>query len=639
MSIEQDIKTDDKKKKVKVKPYTEVETRVRELATASIENFRKYVFPEAYEIIKAKSLFAGDIRAAHNALWHTHKTAAVYPLISSIFDNFASNLYDSATLPRVSARDKEDIGKSQMAQDFCDWAYDVSEAEHVVKLARNEGALIGTSYGIAGWDKRTHKTKYNVDGEIKTKERPISQPLIEHVSFFEMFYDISTTNFEKARRKVRRKILSLSEIEKRYSSLGIEFTEQKKDEIIENKNDVISTLDFTKIYEIKNYEHLYDDASFDNGVSFLEENVLTSITDSNPFCEVIEYWEADNLVIMINGREYYDDASPYPNGDPFAIIVYEEIPGTCRGVGIGQKLMPHQKQASFYFSKIKDAIGQHIDPMYYVYKGSIVAANGRTPQTISWIPGKVFELADPTIPNGGIKPIEFIDFNIVNIAVWQLADAISRAQETIGTNSYVQWGQGKVERSFGAVNMKVAVTATRLKPLNNSIGKFNEKMFTVWLSLATEFLDDEFSVKVLWDNWFEYRDITPTELIDKFDITVDIEAIRDLTKAERSQTLMNMLNTIAPFNMNPISQTPTIAPESIIKFIAGQLDYEWFNPMTMEERTAYVEEHMKIAQEIQQKMWGQEQAPMPWQEMQMPEMWETQAPVQDIPFDQLPTPF
>ena len=638
MSIEQDIKTDDKKRKVKVKPYTEAESRIRNLVSTSIENFRRYVFPEAYEIIKAKSLFAGDIRAAHNKLWHTHKTAAVYPLISSIFDNFASNLYDSATLPRASARNEEDIKKAQMAQDFCDWAYDVAEAEHVIKLARNEASLIGTSYGIAGWDKRTKITKYNVNWETKTKERPISQPLIEHVSFFEMFYDISTTNFYKARWKVRRKILSLSEIEKRYWSLGIEFTKARKDEIIENRNDVISTLDFTKIYEIKNYEHLYNDASFDNGVSFLEENVLTSITEANPFCELIEYWEDDKLVVMVNGRIQYDGASPYPDGDPFSIMVYEEIPGTCRGIGIGQKLMPHQKQASFYFSKIKDAIGQHIDPMYYVYKGSIIAANGKTPQTISWIPGKVFELSDPTIPNGGIRPIEFIDFNIVNIAVGQLADAISRAQETIGTNSYVQGGQGKVERSFGAVNMKVAVTATRIKPLNNSIGKFNEKMFTVWLSLATEFLDDEFSVKVLWDSWFEYRKITPTELIDKFDITVDIDAIRDLTKAERSQTLMNMLNTIAPFNMNPISQTPTIAPESIIKFIAGQLDYEWFNPMTMEERTAYVEEHMKIAQEIQAKVWGPQQGSPATPQMPMPEMWEMPMPTQDIAFDQLPTP-
>jgi hypothetical protein len=55
------------------------------------------------------------------------KTAAVYPLISSIFDSFAANLYDSVVIPKVSARNEEDQQIAEMAQDFCDWSLDVSD--------------------------------------------------------------------------------------------------------------------------------------------------------------------------------------------------------------------------------------------------------------------------------------------------------------------------------------------------------------------------------------------------------------------------------------------------------------------------------------------------------------------------------
>ena len=601
MSIKEDIKKEENKKNPVVPAYTKEEERLRTLMLNTINAYRTLIFPEAYEIIKAKLLFTWDIKAAYKELGEDMKTAAVYPLISSIFDSFSANLYDSVVTPKVSAREEWDISQTTMAQDFCDWALDISDSESAKKLIRNEAALLGTSYWMAGWDKRTKKIKYNKNWISVTNTREISQPTVEFVSFFELFYDLSTTKFDRARWKARRKIVSLDEVQKRYWSL-IDFTEKVKKQIQNSKNEQICNLDFTKIYEIKNYEDIYCkwDYNIANMISFLEDNVLMSITDKNPLLEVIEYRDDDQLAIMINGRIYYDGDSPYPAWDPFGIVVYEELPWTCRGNGIGQKIMPHQRQASFYFSKIKDAIGQHIDPMYTVAKWAIVAANGKTPQTISWMPWKVLEIADPAIPNAGITPISFVKYEIINIAVQQLNDAITRAQETVGTNSYVQGWAGKVERSFGAANLKVAVTATRLKPINASLSKFDQHMFEQWLALASQFLDDEFAVKVLGPSGYEYRTIKPFDLINKFDITVDIDAIRDLTKSERSQTALNMLNAIAPFNMNPISNTPAVAPETVVKLMADQLDFEGFTVMTPEQREAYVTEHLDISKRVQE---------------------------------------
>jgi len=629
MSIEKNIEEEKTKKKVKQKPFTQSEERLRELMLNTINVYRTLIFPEAYEIIKAKLLFTGDIKAAYKSIWEDMKTAAVYPLIWPIHDSFSANLYDSVVTPKVSAREEADKTQSEMAQDFCDWAQDVSDWESAKKLIRNEASLIGTSYGMAWWDKREETIKFMKQGIERKSTRSISQPTCEFVSFFELFYDRSTVKFSRARWKARRKILSLNEVIRRYWSL-IDFNDKNKLQIQDSVNDVICNYDFTKIYEIKNYEDIYcgDWLTYSDPLTFLEENVLTSITDKNPLLEVIEYWEWDQLTIMINGRIYYDDASPYPAWDPFSIVVYEEIPWTCRGLGIGQKIMPHQRQASFYFSKIKDAIGQHIDPMYTVIKGSVIWANGKTPETISWMPWKVLQIEDPTIPNAGIKAIQFIDYNVINLAVQQLNDAIMRAQETVGTNSYVQGWAGKVERSFGAANLKVAVTATRLKPINSSLSKFDQHMFEQWLALASQYLDDEFAVKVLGPSGYEYKTIKPFDLMNKFDITVDIDAIRDLTKSERSQTVLNMLNAIAPYNINPISNTPAISPETVIWLISDQMDFDWFNVMSKEEREAYVSEHLEISKRVQEAS-----APQTPNTPVVQNNWVMQVPQPDMPFE------
>jgi hypothetical protein len=50
--------------------------------------------------------------------------------------------------------------------------------------------------------------------------------------------------------------MSLDEVKRRYASL-IEFTDKILLQIENSKDEHICNLDFTKIYEIKNYEHVY----------------------------------------------------------------------------------------------------------------------------------------------------------------------------------------------------------------------------------------------------------------------------------------------------------------------------------------------------------------------------------------------
>lgn len=640
MSIKSQLE-DNKNRKSILPVHTKEEAALRSLMLTTIEQYRTLVFPEAYEIIKNKMLFHWDLRAALNIAWRTHSTAQIAPLISGRFDAFAANLYDTSMIPRVSAVSEEDKELASLAQDFCDWSHDISDADQAKQLARNEAGLIGTSHGIAWWDKREHKKAYVTPNWNKIFKKSVSKPTLDHVSFFEMFYPLATTDFYKAPRKARRKILSLSECKKRYESL-IKFNKTKEEQIVASKNNVLCNFDFTKIYEIKSYEHLYEKwhtakvkYNISNPISFLEDNVLLAIGENNPFCEVIEYFEWDDLTIMINGNIYYDDASPYPLWDPFWIIVYERMPWTCRGMGMWQKLMPYQKQATFYLCKIRDAAGSSLDPSYIVTQWVLTDSTGKTPQVISHMPWITYQRKAEYTGNV-LEPMQRVDYNILSLAIGQYQQQFVSADEAIGTNSYVQWWQGKVERSFWAANMKAAVAITRLKPINNSISRFDQHMFEQRLSLASVFNDDEFAIKVLGKNGYEYKKIKPDILLDKFDITIDIQALRDMTKAERSQWVLNALNSIAPYNMNPISQTPTISPEKVISFVAGMMDYEWFDPMNEQERIEYVKQELNIQKQIKESQQPEQteplwawipQAPMmPW----VPNMWW------DIDINQLP---
>ena len=141
---------------------------------------------------------------------------------------------------------------------------------------------------------------------------------------------------------------------------------------------------------------------------------------------------------------------------------------------------------------------------------------------------------------------------------------------------------------------------TRLKPLNHSMGAFEQRVFEQWLTLAAMNMDDEQEIRVFGEDGNEsFVKIEPLDLIDKFDITVDVDALRDLTRNERAKGAIELLNSIAQYNINPISQTPAIAPETVIEYLTGELDFK-LKPMNDAERAEYTKRHVELTKQIQE---------------------------------------
>ena len=134
MAKELEKQIDEKEKnksKSQLPSKTNTEIELWAMIWNTIEEYRLYVFPEAYKIVKNKLLFAWDIKMTNKKLWRPNDTAAVYPLTEWTVDTFVANLYDSVSVPKVAARWLEDKELANYAQDFSDWAHDISWATKI----------------------------------------------------------------------------------------------------------------------------------------------------------------------------------------------------------------------------------------------------------------------------------------------------------------------------------------------------------------------------------------------------------------------------------------------------------------------------------------------------------------------------
>ena len=128
------VKDIEKLKKIDVSDYPSEPTTVWEWELASvikgmIDYYENYIFPRKIEIIKMKYLDAMDRYFQMKKMWLSYRSNRVFPLIASIHDTFVSNLYEIDVMPRAIARNKNDKEATEQAQNFFDWAKELSELD------------------------------------------------------------------------------------------------------------------------------------------------------------------------------------------------------------------------------------------------------------------------------------------------------------------------------------------------------------------------------------------------------------------------------------------------------------------------------------------------------------------------------
>ena len=611
-TIDSQVKKQEEEKKNKIYQdnSTDAERTIYDKLKKIVVHFRDNIFPEWFEEIKMDKLYSKEYEAGLKRHNMKYKSAKIYPLITSIHDTFMASLYDNDLRPKVFPMEEVDAQAVDDAQMFFQWGTEISETEQTNEIIRNEASLIGVSYWMP-W----YTTSIMKDDEGDNVVTFI--PALFPVSAFEMFYSVWATDFYRAPEKFRRRFISFDWLKDAFYPIWdwMEKELEKKKSAILEAPMPLSKADFTKIYDIDAYSQTY--------LGFLGDWAPTgdiydntfNILDSSSYCEVVDLYIGDQLMVMVNGYFVYSGDSPFKYWEDFAIssrewpfieLTYEKGVG-CIPSWIGKKVMWHQKQCNALYNSLADAMYRHLNPVLAAVQWAITdPTTGNAPTTIGYDEWKVYSI-NPSYAgmNNAITKIDFTDYNILQLAMNHFENIKADAYTICWVNSYVLWWEWKVERSRYWAEQRVAASKARLSPMIKSIGRFYSKLFYHWLWLAKQ---SWASVAYVQNDDEEYI-INLSELDKKFKIVCSADIGVEETKASKVQGLLTMMQNTAAFATNPITGLPDIDNQAFLESVADYAGLKWFKAMTTDEQKQYIDKSYEIKDYIQQKeMEAQQQA-------------------------------
>ena len=609
---------------------TDAERTIYDKLKKILTHFRDNIFPEWFEVIKMDKLYSKEYEnwlKKHNM---KYKSAKIYPLITSIHDTFMASLYDNDLRPKVFPMEEVDPQIVDDTQLFFQWGTEISETEQTNEIIRNEASLIWASYWMPGY---TTSIMKNEDWDNVATFIPALFP----VSAFEMFYSVWATDFYKAPEKFRRRFIPFDWLKDAFYPIwdGKDWMEkqlEKKRTAILEAPMPLSKADFTKIYDIDAYSQTYLGYLGDGTPTGMIYDDTFNILDSSSYCEVVDLYIWDKLMVMVNGYFVYNWDSPFKYWEDFAIssrewpfieLTYEKGIG-CIPSWIWKKVMWHQKQCNALFNSIADAVYRHLNPVLAAVQWAITdPTTGNAPTTIWYDEGKVYSI-NPSYAgmNNAITKIDFTDYNILSLAMNQFENIKADAYTICWVNSYVLWWEWKVERSRYWAEQRVAASKARLSPMIKSIGRFYSKLFYHWLWLSKQ----SWAQVAYVQNEDEEYVINLSELDHRMKIVCSADIWVEETKASKTQWLLTLMQNTASFATNPITWLPDIDNRAFLESITDYAGLKWFKAMTVDEQKQYIDESYQIKDYIQQKEMEaqqQAQASQPQQEqMAQPTTWQ-----------------
>lgn len=577
-----------------------------------VKYFRDNVFPIAFDIVKQKKLYNADIRMALDRAWLRYKSAEIYPLILPIHDTYCSNLHDSNLVPRVIPVTNDDIEMADIGEKYLNRALDVSDKGNLEKVW-NEAALLWDSYCTPWYD---IKEQTVVDENGNREKYNILIPKLYPVSRFELFYTIGARTFESAPEKIRRRFVSYSSLPDVYWPIWDEIEDKINntpwlEQAILFSPTYISKADFTKIYDIDrlSYDLIQGIVSEKGEQVWVAYENAFNVLLSNGFGEVIELYTQGKMILFFNGYKLYDWVSPFyyeynqelSQEWPFIGIYYEDTIGT-RPMGIGQKLMPHQRKCNQLWNTISDGMYQNLNPMYWIVRGAMVGQDGNAPSMITYEEGKCFNV-EPWYANGWVSALNFIDPNVLSLSMSYLNSIKDDAYTIIGVNSYTVGWQGKIERTWVAVNQRVEATRSRLAPIIKSIGRAYSKLFYHWINLGIKNGIENTLIR-LGDNDdkdFSFTKIDLVKLNKDFNIVCSAESQEEALRASKSEGIIRVLNSLTPFVTSPYTGMPIYNTDEAVAEAVRQVGIKWLRPMSVDETKKMIDEGVEIQMYQQQK--------------------------------------
>lgn len=228
-------------------------------------------------------------------------------------DVMFSSVYDNVLQSRVSGRTSEDHKKAETARNFVEWGMSRGWSRKELIEGAKEAIIDGEGYVFMGFKDEKETIKYkDKNGKPKTKVTKEQYPFLEFCSTFDIMFDPTSPNFYKSRYVIRKRIEHIDDITARYKTfipdLSIATAAAKEGSPIFAHD--YNRVKFAMMNQREGANIDSNQAPDDTGVNldFLNANVKNQLTVNltGGFFEVIEYWEKEKFIILLNGVEVFN---------------------------------------------------------------------------------------------------------------------------------------------------------------------------------------------------------------------------------------------------------------------------------------------------------------------------------------------
>jgi len=475
------------------------------------------------------------------------------PVVKMYVDAMWTGLYDNVINFRVVGRDRDDQKKADDVKAFLEWGFSASNSRMELMAAIKEALICWPGYLKIGFVDREKKIEYKKWLKNIKKVTKEQYPFIKYVPVFNIFIDPTVKSFEESPYVFERNVMSVEAFKKYYWGYFNNNTKRILEKALANPY-YFSNYDYNKIKhaafwderEIKKYFYHIQENDNNDGWTFdtFTQNYL-SFEPNSKYVEVIEYWSDEKHCTMINGKVFLDEKNPLPlKKRPYVDIEYNKAPWVAFGSWLGVTLEDIQNITDELLNLRMDNTKFQIAPMFQKLKWSDMFsqdANGLTYEpfkvvevnTPEWM--HRLELGSPEFT--GVDMIQFL------LQLWEMSE---------GLNSYSMWYQNKVERSATGVSALVQAFKSRLLPLVESMNQALAKIAEMWTATAVVMMDDMIAIRQMGkDGKPVFKDINIDDLVGKYDIEFDAQALKSATREIKRDQLLQLLTTAIQWWVDP----------------------------------------------------------------------------------------
>ncbi len=543
------------------------------------------------------------------------------PVTKMYVDAMWTWVYDNIINFRVIGRDRDDQKKAEKVKAFLERWFSVSNSREEFMTTLKEALICWPWYIKVGYVDREKNIKYRKD--FKDVKHTIKEqfPYIKYASIFNIFHDPTVERFEDSPYVIERKVLNKDSVKKYYTSL-VKDIDKKMDEAIAQPM-YFSNYDYNKIKHTlfwnKDYITRY---IVDNNMDMdtFTRNYL-SIDYQGNYIEVIEFWTNDELIILFNWREAYAGPTNLPiNKKPYASIQYNKAPGLAFWNGLWTSVADIQSMVDELLNLQMDNTKFQIAPMYQKIKGSdMFSANSK-----KWLEYTPFWMVEVNTPDG-IKRLElgspeFTGTNMIQflLQLWEMSEWV---------NSYTMGYQNKVERSATWVSALVQAFKARLLPLVESMNQALATIAEMRIAIAVTLMKWDFTVRVLWEDGSAiFKEVTLDDLLGKYDIEFDAQALKSATREVKRSQLAELLPIAMQAGINANTWEYFIDMKKLWRSIFEA--YELPQDLVMEskdivkEKTNFQFQQQVASQKAQERIAAMQQAWAGFQQQQAQWKWQ-----------------